>query len=72
MNEKGPEKGKVIKLFPEGMDVIKSLIDGELSFPDDQKEKQEELERLKKLWAEAPTVQEKGQIEFFIRQLLDS
>lgn len=54
------------------MDVIKSLIDGELSFPDDQKEKQEELERLKKLWAEAPTVQEKGQIEFFIRQLLDS
>lgn len=52
------------------IDVVKSLLDGEISFPDDEKNKQQELERLKILMSEAKTEDEKKQIEFAIRQLV--
>lgn len=81
MSEQGPNKNPHLRIVrkregytgeesmtPKPEEVVKLLMDGDMSFSDE--ERQAKFEELKKLLAEAQTSEEKQQIEFAIRQLL--
>lgn len=63
-SDNNKESGKISS----PMEVVRNLLSGEISFPDE--ETQKKFEELKKARDQATSVEEREKIEFSIRQLL--